>query len=105
MIGAGNAAMHSKMLRLAILGVSVAALAPPLPVLARSVAPAPAMTAPVSFPVSPDVAAAYDTFRIQPIWTRHGLDETAVAQLASILKRAPFDGFSDGPELAAQVQQ
>ncbi len=97
--------MHSKMLRLAILGVSFAALAPPLPVLAQTVAPTPAMTAPVSFPVSPDVAAAYDTFRIQPIWTRRGLDETAVAQLASILKRAPFDGFFDGPELAAQVQE
>jgi len=64
-------------------------------------APAPPATA---FPVPADVDAAYATYRIQPIWTRHGLDETAVAQLISILQRSPFDGLEDGPALAAQVQ-
>ena len=31
-------------------------------------------------------------------------DDPAVAQLTAILQRAPFDGFAEGPQLAAQVQ-
>src|SRR5689334_381891 len=55
--------------------------------------------------ISPDVAAAYDTYRVQPIWFRGGVvDNAAVAQLIAILQRAPFDGFAEGPQLAAQVQ-
>jgi len=72
------------------------------PLVAQPLAPG---TAPaISFAVPADVSAVYDTYRIQPIWARHGLDEAAVAQLVLILQRAPFDGFADGPELAAQVQ-
>jgi murein L,D-transpeptidase YcbB/YkuD len=55
--------------------------------------------------VPSDVAAAYDTYRLPLIWSRHGLDEAAVAQLTSILQRAPFDGFAEGPELTAEVQK
>jgi len=58
----------------------------------------------VSFQVPAEIAAAYEKYRIQPIWTRHGLDEPAVSELISILQRAPFDGFADGPKLAAEVQ-
>lgn len=66
--------------------------------------PAPASAPTASFAVPADITAAYDTYRIQPIWTRNGLNEAAVAQLTSILQRAPFDGFAEGPQLAAQVQ-
>jgi murein L,D-transpeptidase YcbB/YkuD len=51
-----------------------------------------------------DVAAVYATYRPQPIWTRGGINEAAVAQVIAILQRAPFDGFADGPQLAARVQ-
>ena len=38
------------------------------------------------------------------IWFRDGPDDPAIAQLTAILQRAPFDGFAEGPQLAAQVQ-
>ena len=50
------------------------------------------------------VAAFYDTYRAQPIWFRGAAQSQAVARLVSILQRAPFDGFPQGPTLAAQVQ-
>lgn len=53
--------------------------------------------------ISPDVAAAYATYHLPPIWLRSA-DNAAVAQLAAILQRAPFDGFAEGPQLAAEVQ-
>ena len=93
------------MVRLRMIGVSVAAVLAAAPVAAQPIAPLQQPTAPpVSFASAPDVVTAYDTYRPQPIWTRHGLDEAAVAELVSILQRAPFDGFAEGPQLAAQVQ-
>ncbi len=93
-----------KSCRLGLMAATAAAL-----IAARGLGaqPAPGTAQPqalVSFQVPADVAAAYDTYRIQPIWTRHGLDEPAVAQLISILRRAPFDGFPEGTKLAAEVQ-
>ena len=74
-----------------------------VPATAQTTTPAP-LSAP-SMAVRPDVAAAYDTYRVQPIWFRGGnVDNAAVAQLIAILQRAPFDGFAEGPQLAAQVQ-
>jgi murein L,D-transpeptidase YcbB/YkuD len=55
-------------------------------------------------PVSAAVGAAYDKFQIRPIWFRSGVSDPAITQLIAILERAPFDGVSEGPELAAQVQ-
>lgn len=56
-------------------------------------------------PAASSVALVYDAHRIQPIWFHNGsLDEAAVAKLVAILQRAPFDGFAEGPALAAQVQ-
>jgi len=55
-------------------------------------------------PVADDIAASYATYHLQPIWTRAGINEAAVAQLVAILQKAPFDGFAEGPQLAAQVQ-
>lgn len=52
-----------------------------------------------------DVANAYDTFRIGPIWFRDGADSAAAEKLVAILRRAPFDGFPEGPQLASAVAE
>lgn len=79
-------------------GASGLALLAAAPVLAQPII----STAPAS--AASSVAAAYDTYHIQPIWFRKGVNEAAVARLAQILQRAPFDGFAEGPQLATQVQ-
>jgi L,D-transpeptidase YcbB len=58
----------------------------------------------VAIPVASAVASFYDTWQSQAIWFRSGPNTAAIAQLTAILKRAPFDGFADGPQLAAQVE-
>ncbi|MFL6727770.1 MAG: hypothetical protein ACJ8FS_14835, partial [Sphingomicrobium sp.] len=55
-------------------------------------------------PAGDEVAAFYTNFKPQPIWTRAGINDAAVAQLVAVLRRSPFDGFAEGPQLAAQVQ-
>ena len=66
---------------------------------------APAPAAPAVAPVIPaDVAAFYNAYTIPQIWFRGGVDNPAISQLTAILQRAPFDGFPEGPQLAAQVQ-
>jgi len=50
------------------------------------------------------VASFYDTWHVQPIWFRNRPNTAAIAELTAILQRAPFDGFPEGPQLAAQVQ-
>jgi len=85
-----------------ILAVAYGAVSGSGSVLAQTAAPA---SSSLTVSVAPDeVSAAYASYRPQPIWTRTGLNEAAVAQLTSILQRAPFDGFAEGPQLAAQVQ-
>lgn len=94
--------MNSIMRRMSSIAISATVLAFSTPLAAQPLAPE---TAPaLSLSVPADIAAVYETYRIQPIWTRHGLDEAAIAELVSILQRAPFDGFADGPKLAVQVQ-
>jgi murein L,D-transpeptidase YcbB/YkuD len=58
----------------------------------------------VDLPVLASVSSFYDTWRAQPIWFKNGADAAAIAQLTAILQRAPFDGLSSGPQLAAEVQ-
>lgn len=111
----------SKLLFLAFLGPAVPAVAqpvvsatgapapsPPAPVVPSPVTPSPVTPSPVApapAAIGPDVAAAYDTYHVQSIWIRGGgVDNAAVGQLIAILQRAPFDGFAEGPQLAAQVQ-
>ena len=65
---------------------------------------APVTSGPAAIPISADVAAAYDTYRIQPIWFRNGAPGPAVDQLTAILRRAAFDGFAEGPQLASEVE-
>jgi murein L,D-transpeptidase YcbB/YkuD len=77
------------------------------PALPQEVAPAPpqqAMPILSALPaVSSEVATTYDTFQIKPIWFRAGPDDPAIQELISILKRATFDGFAEGPQLADRV--
>ena len=92
MVG-GHAVKVSELSRMAI---GVAALALSAPATSQPVATA--------LPASASVASVYDTYHVRPIWFRAGADTQAIAQLTSILQRAPFDGFAQGPQLAAQVQ-
>ena len=57
-----------------------------------------------AIPVASAVASFYDTWNAHPIWFRNGPNAAAIAELTSILQRAPFDDFPQGPSLAAQVQ-
>ncbi len=57
-----------------------------------------------ALPAATGVAAFYDTWKSHPIWFRGGAQSAAIAQLTTVLQRAPFDGFASGPQLAAQVQ-
>jgi L,D-transpeptidase YcbB len=81
-----------------LIGAGLGALVTATPAATQTVAPSAAL------PASTSVAAFYDTFHSQNIWFRAGQDGSAIAQLIGILQRAPFDGFSQGPQLAAQVQ-
>lgn len=83
--------------------VCSAALAYATGAAAQSAAPLAAPAALPSLPLSAEIAAAYTTYRLQPIWFKNGADSQAAAQLASILRRATFDGFDEGPQLASQI--
>lgn len=50
------------------------------------------------------VGAFYNSYSVPPIWFRGGVANPAVGDLVRILRRAPFDGFSAGPQLAAQIE-
>jgi murein L,D-transpeptidase YcbB/YkuD len=94
--GGSSVKRRAEVLLLALAGVAVPAAAQPA-VPSPIVAPSSAIGA--------DVTAAYETYHLQPIWFRGGsVDNAAVGQLIAILQRAPFDGFPEGPQLAAQVQ-
>jgi hypothetical protein len=95
--------MGSK-LRVVALGLAGSALAPALPAFAQSATVSSAVTQTATLPGASSVAAFYDQWQTQPIWFRGGVENPAVAQLVNILQRAPFDGFAEGPQLAAQVQ-
>jgi L,D-transpeptidase YcbB len=88
-------------LKIAATGVSGMALAL-LPSLASAATAADGQSA--AIPVATAVASFYDTWHAQPIWFRSGPNTAAIAELTAILQRAPFDGFPQGPQLAAQVQ-
>jgi len=85
-------------MKAALFGAAFGALVGASPAVGQTAAP------PASFAASPSVTAFYDTYHPQNIWFRAGQDESAIAQLIGILQRAPFDGFPQGPQLAAGVQ-
>ena len=94
--------MRRTILKLALFGT--ASLLAGAPVAAQvNDAPAPMPILAPQLPAAPEVSAAYETRRIQPIWFRAGADSAIVSQLVAILQRAPFDGLDTGPQLAAGV--
>ncbi len=95
--------MTARTLTVATIGLGVTALlstAAP----AQVPAAAPATGQSTVMPAASAVASFYSTWGSQPIWFRGGAQSSAAAQLVTILQRAPFDGFSSGPQLAAEVQ-
>lgn len=73
------------------------------PAFAQPIAPVLPAAATPSMPIASDVAAAYDTYHLKPIWFRGGADDSAIKQLTAILRRASFDGFAEGPQLATEI--
>jgi murein L,D-transpeptidase YcbB/YkuD len=51
-----------------------------------------------------DVGAFYQRFPTTRIWFKPGADEAAIDRLVAILKRSPFDGLTNGVELANAVE-
>ena len=93
--------MGSK-LKVVALGLAGSALLSTSAAFAQSATVGPTQAS--TLPAASSVAAFYDQWHAQPIWFRGGAESPAVAQLVTILRRAPFDGFAEGPQLAAQVQ-
>lgn len=94
--------MRLKLQRIGLIGAATVGLA------AASVSSAQGGAQPlppvVENSVPDDVAAYYKTYTVPRIWFRGGIESPAVSQLVAILQRSPFDGFADGPQLAARVQ-
>jgi murein L,D-transpeptidase YcbB/YkuD len=70
---------------------------PPVPVAAPQV-PLP------SSPNGVNVRYFYERQKWTPVWFKPGAGDEAIAQLLSILRRAPIDGMANGPEVAARVE-
>jgi murein L,D-transpeptidase YcbB/YkuD len=93
-----------------VLWVSAAAIGAAAPALAQDadVAPAPvvvpAVTAAPAPVVSSDVAPFYAAHPATLVWLKDAVTRAAAAKLVEVLKRAPIDGFADGPALAASVE-
>ncbi|HET8750780.1 MAG TPA: L,D-transpeptidase family protein [Sphingomicrobium sp.] len=93
----GGSAVKGRRSTVGILMLGAAALACAAPAFAQAAPSTPP-------PAASSVASVYDTYHIAPIWFRNGAADPAIASLVGILQRAPFDGFAEGPQLAAQVQ-
>jgi L,D-transpeptidase YcbB len=91
-------------LKFAALGLCASTLLSTVPASAQLGAGTAATSQAPEMSAAAGVSAFYDTWRAQPIWFRGGVPSPAVAELVSILQRAPFDGFAAGPQLAQQVQ-
>ncbi len=90
--------------RVAALGLAASSILASVPASAQ-VAAAGLATAPTAaVPATAAVSSFYNTFKSRPIWFRGAESAPAIAQLVTILQRAPFDGFAAGPQLARQVQ-
>lgn len=94
--------MTARLTRAALIGASLCALAGAAPAAAQPSSPFAGQAA--LLPAASETAAFYGKWHAQPIWLRGGPDSSVVAQVVSVLQRAPFDGFAAGPQLAAQVQ-
>ena len=83
--------------------VAFAALAAATPLAAQTSTVVGGASAPVSMLQNADVGRYYDATRNAPIWFRQGQGD-AGPMLVEILKRAPIEGVTRGPELAAEVE-
>lgn len=70
----------------------------------RTPPPPPLVTAPLIMVSDPGIVAYYTRFGLRPIWFRGTTQPAAAAKLVEILRRAPFDGFAQGPQLAQTVE-
>lgn len=69
--------------------------------------PAPAPAPQVALPASANgvtVRYYYERRQYPPIWFGAKGGDAAISQLMTILRRAPIDGFADGPSIAATVE-
>ncbi|HEX6740605.1 MAG TPA: L,D-transpeptidase family protein [Sphingomicrobium sp.] len=96
--------MKARKMKLAALWLLASSLSATASVSAQVGAVDPASGTAAAMPASAAVSSFYNTFNSRPIWFRGPESATAIAQLVSILQRAPFDGFAAGPQLAQQVQ-
>jgi murein L,D-transpeptidase YcbB/YkuD len=94
-----------KSMKSQLLGISaVALLAQAQPAFAVQSTAAPTIAAPVSsLSAMGAVASFYDQYK-PSIWYKGGAASPAATQLVTILRRAPIEGLSFGPQLADQVE-
>jgi len=90
-------------LKVRALWLSAAALVAVSPAHAQVSGSAAAAVQASAVPAASAVAAFYDRWN-SPVWYRGSANSAAISQLISVLQRAPFDGFAQGPQLAGQVQ-
>ena len=85
-------------------GLTLSLFASSIVLPAQAVAQSPALAAPTVAGAEASVSAFYQSYSVKPLWFRSGVATPALAELLRILRRAPFDGFPQGPQLAAQVE-
>jgi murein L,D-transpeptidase YcbB/YkuD len=85
-------------------GAACAALIPLA--MPAAAATSPSLPVEAQLPSSPDqaVTAFYASRRNAPLWLRGGAATPAARDLIATLQRAPLDGLSSGPALAAEAQ-
>jgi murein L,D-transpeptidase YcbB/YkuD len=89
--------------RLKVLWLSAAAVVAVSPAHGQASGSAAAAVQASAVPEASAVAAFYDRYS-SPVWYRGAPNTAAITQLVSVLQRAPFDGFAEGLQLAAEVQ-
>lgn len=90
-------------MKISALWLSAAALVAVSPAHGQASGSAAAAVQASAIPAASAVAAYYQRYN-SPIWYRGAVNSAAISQLVALLQRAPFDGFAEGPQLAAQVQ-
>ena len=81
------------------------------PTVAAAKKPVPAAPAPVqlpyqsaNLPTASQVRGFYANWRFSPIWFNGASAKPAANELIALLRRAPLDGLSPGPQYASQLQ-
>ncbi len=106
MSGEGKIMRGRVILLTAIAAISMAA-APADAKKKQPPAPVPVAAPQVALPASPNGMAVryyYERRNYAPIWFRAGAGDEAIGQLLSTLRRAPTDGMTNGPQVAARLE-